>query len=521
MAGRKLEVVDVREILRQLRKGESERQIASRTVTSRNTIARYRDRAKEWELFEGDILPTPVALNDILRKADTIIPAKMTVSKAEPYRDLIEEMLKQNCSRQVVFERLKDNHSFDGSYWSILRFINKLEDKNPEAFIRIEVAPGKQAQVDFGYAGQMFDPVEKRLRRAWGFVMILSHSRHQFAKFVFDQKVETWLSLHREAFEFFGGVPEEIVLDNLKAAIVKAAYYDPYVNRAYLELAEHYGFLISPCKVRTPRHKGKVEAGGVKYLKNNFLPVRRFIDIDDGNEKLLLWCMEKGKRIHGTTKRVPLEVFDEVEREALHPLPEKPFEICEWKGCKLHPDCHVVFDGSYYSSPHRLIGKKLWVRATTKEVRIFYEHKQMAMHLRAKRKGERVTLQDHLPPDKVAYRMKTPSWCRERAKEIGENTSLFVETLLSDKPLNRLRATQGVLRLAHKYGPRRLESACSRALYYNEFSYSAVKTILEKGLDKEELQKTTSLRSSSGKFARPWIDFVRGLNRDASTDTAT
>ena len=235
----------------------------------------------------------------------------------------------------------------------------------------------------------------------------------------------------------------------------------------------------------------------------------------------MLWCMEKGKRIHGTTKRVPLEVFDEVEKEALRPLPECPFEICEWKGCKLHPDCHVVFDGSYYSVPHRLIGKKLWVRAMTKEVRIFYEHKQVAMHLRAKRKGERITLQDHLPPEKVAHIMKTPSWCRRRAKEIGKNTSSFVETLLSNKPLNRLRAAQGVLRLAHKYGPRRLESACSRALYYNEFSYGAVKTILEKGLDKEELQKTTSLRSSSGKFARSWIDFVRGLNRDASTDTTT
>ena len=118
----------------------------------------------------------------------------------------------------------------------------------------------------------------------------------------------------------------------------------------YRKYLTESGFLISPCKVRTPRHKGKVEAGGIKYLKSNFLPGRNFIDIDEANEKLLLWCMEKGKRIHGTTKRVPLEVFDEVEKESLLPLPEEPFEICTWKECKLHPDCHIVFDGSYYWS---------------------------------------------------------------------------------------------------------------------------------------------------------------------------
>ena len=109
-------------------------------------------------------------------------------------------------------------------------------------------------------------------------------------------------------------------------------------------------FSSHPVRSELPAIKGKVEAGGIKYLKSNFLPGRNFIDIDEANEKLLLWCMEKGKRIHGTTKRVPLEVFDEVEKESLLPLPEEPFEICTWKECKLHPDCHIVFDGSYYWS---------------------------------------------------------------------------------------------------------------------------------------------------------------------------
>ena len=275
-----------------MRIGESNRQISRRTGLNRRTVAKYRKWASEKGLLENT-LPKLEVVDKLLKEADVIVPAKVAVSKAEPYRELIEKFREYGCTAQVVFERLRDNHDFQGSYSSISRFIKRLENKEPDAFIRMETAPGKQAQVDFGYAGKMFNPVEKKIQRAWGFVMTLSCSRHQFGKFVFDQKVETWLSLHREAFEFFGGVPGEIVLDNLKAAIVKAVLYEPHVHRTYLELAEHYGFLISPCKVRTPRHKGKVEAG-VKYLKNNFLPGRTFIDIDEANEKLLLWCMEKG-----------------------------------------------------------------------------------------------------------------------------------------------------------------------------------------------------------------------------------
>ena len=232
MAKRRLEVVDVREILRQLRMEESDRQIASRTGASRSTVAKYRNWAKEKDLLR-DVLPAPGILDNLLKGAEDIV-VNTQVSKAEPYRELIERMLReQGCTGQVIFERLRENHDFDGSYWSIIRFIRRLEEKEPEAFIRMETAPGKQAQVDFGYAGKMFDPLIKRLRRAWGFMMTLSCSRHQFGKFVFDQKVETWLNLHREAFEFFGGVPGEIVLDNLKAAIVKAALYEPHVTKEH------------------------------------------------------------------------------------------------------------------------------------------------------------------------------------------------------------------------------------------------------------------------------------------------
>jgi transposase len=226
---------------------------------------------------------------------------------------------------QAICPLLVEEHGFTGSYSSVKRFLRRIAPPSVRATLRLEVAPGEEAQVDFGFGGQFLDPESGRVRRAWVFVMTLSCSRHQYAELVFDQTVETWLRLHRAAFEFFGGVPRRVVLDNLRAAIVHASLYDLEVQRSYRECAEHYGFLIAPCRPRTPEHKGKVEQGGVHYVKRNALAGRTFRDLHDGNRHLLRWCVETaGRRVHGTTKRVPLEVFDQLERAALRPLPLTP-----------------------------------------------------------------------------------------------------------------------------------------------------------------------------------------------------
>jgi hypothetical protein len=341
--------------------------------------------------------------------------------------------------------------------------------------------------------------------------MTLSWSRHQYVRFVFDQEVATWLRCHRDAFEWFGGVPRRIVLDNLKAAILKAAIHDPVVQRAYRECAEHYGFLIAPCRPRTPEHKGKVEQGGVHYVKRNFLAGRDLRDRLDADEKVLTWCNgTAGLRTHGTTQEQPLRRFEDVERAALLPLPDAPYALAVWKKAKLHPDCHVVFEKAYYSAPHRLIGESLWVRAADTSVTIFHEHEAIASHPRAVRPGQRRTNPDHLPPDKVAGMMATPTYCLERASAIGPRTFDLVERLLGDRPLDRLRTAQAVLKLAHKYSPRRLEAAVTRALRFDETSYAAIKRILVRGLDLEPLPLDLGAAAPAlpvPLFARPWTDF--------------
>ncbi len=284
------------------------------------------------------------------------------------------------------------------------------------------------------------------------------------------------------------------------------------MQRSYRDCAEHYGFLIAPCRPRTPEHKGKVEQGGVHYVTRNALAGRAFRDIHEGNRHLLRWCMETaGRRVHGTTKRIPLEVFDQLERVALRPLPITPWEPVEWKRAKLHADCHVVFAGAYYSAPHRLIGERLWVRATLGKVELFHDYTLVATH-RPARPGQRRTLTAHLPPDKVHFLLQTPAWCRTKAAQIGGACAQFIDALLGDRPLDRLRSAQGVLRLAQRYGAARLDAACARAHAVGEYRYHTVKTILVHALDQQPLPGLAPVAAAPAgpppRHARPWTTFV-------------
>lgn len=507
MAGRRCEVTDVREVLRRLRLGEPERRIARELGLSRNTVAGYRRWAEARDLLTG-ALPDAGTLAALLRPPDRPRPPHEQ-SGVAPYRDQVVAWRAQGVEGQAIFQLLVEQHGFAGSYSAVKRFLRRLEPATPRATIRVETAPGAEAQVDFGPAGVMLDPEAGRLRRAWAFVMTLAFSRHQYVEFVFDQTVATWCRCHRAAFEWFQGVPRRIVPDNLKAAIVRATRYDPEVQRTYRELAEHYGFLIAPCRPRTPEHKGKVEQGGVHYVSRNCLAGRAFRDIHAGNAHALRWCLETaGTRLHGTTKQQPLVLFETVERAALQPLPATPWIPVTWKEAKLHPDCHVVFAGAYYSAPFRLVGQRLWVRATSTQVQCFHAHALVATHLAA-RPGQRRTLRDHLPPEKVHFLLQTPRWCQEQAAEIGPMCVAFIAHLLGDRPLDRLRSAQGVLRLRQRYSAVRLEAACARALHFGEVRYHTVKTILAAGLDQQPCLDLPSGRAPAAppRHARPWTAF--------------
>jgi transposase len=481
--------MDIREILRCLRKGQSDRAVAKALGVDRKTIGRYHTWAAEQELLSGS-LPTLGELQRLVQETLNSSPPPQNVSSVEPYRELVKKLRQEGVEIAAIHGRLQER-GYDGCYASVYRFVRRLEPRTPEVTVRVETRPGEEAQVDFGYAGRMIDPDSGELRRAWAFVMVLCWSRHQYVEFVLDQKVATWLRCHRNAFAFFGGVPERVRIDNLKAGIAQRCGSEPQAQQAYRECAEHYDFLITPCRPRTPEHKGKVEQGGVHYVKRNFLGGREPTTLSQANQDVLGWISTTaGQRIHGTTKEKPLDRF-ETEQTVLKPLPGTPYDLAIWKQVKLHRDCYVVFEQAYYSAPFRLVGQQLWVRGGTQTVQIYAaDYQLVATHTRAQGPGQRQTTLDHLPPHKVPGVLLTREGCRLHAQEIGPATNQVVEGMLNHRPEDRLRMAGRLLKLGERFGSPRLEAACARALRFDDPAYMTVKHILEQGLEAEELPST-------------------------------
>jgi len=347
------------------------------------------------------------------------------------------------------------------------------------------------AQVDFGSVGKLWDPATKALRQAYIFVIVLAYSRHQFAKLVFDQKAETWLALHVEAFEFFGAVVEVVVPDNLKAAVIRAAFdvrTEPVLNRSYRDLARYYGFQVDPTPPYNPEKKGKVESA-VGYAKHNFMAtIGEERDINVLNTRLGRWVLEvAGQRRHGTTHKRPLAVFEDIEKAKMLPLPRLRWEPTLWRDPMLQRDCHALIEGARYSAPWRLVGKRLLARVGTKSVELYIEDTRVATHER-KPAGGRSTLDEHLPPERGEYRHRERSYWVERAEALGKDVENYVaEIFASDDVLCQLTKVQAIVRHLDKFPNERARAACRRASFYGSYSYGTIKNILLKGLDLEPL----------------------------------
>lgn len=495
-----------RQALVRMRQGESDREIHRTGLMGRRTLGALRKQAQEhgW-LDPSRSLPPDEELAGVLEAAKP--KGVEAQSSLEPWRGLIEQWWSEGIQGTTIHAALKRRHDFSGSYSSVRRFLQSLSASTPRVSSVLEFAPGEAGQVDFGQGPPIVDVYTGEPFKTWVFVMVLAWSRHQYAELVRDQSIETWLGCHRRAFEHFNGVVSKVIIDNPKCAITKACYYDPLVQRAYADYAEGYGFLISPCPVADPKKKGRVESG-VKYVKNHFLPLREFRDLVDANGQLKNWVMqEAGNRIHGTTRTPPLQRFVETEQALLKPLPNRTPECAYWAKAKLHGDCHLQVEKCRYSAPWRLVGQTLDVRLSETTVRIYHHHELKAIHPRLSRPGERHTVDEHLPPEHVAYKMRDPQWCLKQAEATGPYCHRFVERLFENRVLDRLRAAQGVVGLAKRYGAVRLEAACQRALHFDNIQYRAVRIILEKSLDQQAdpqqcFDQLSDAYTGAGRFGR-------------------
>lgn len=511
----------LQDLVRLHREGRGGREVARLLRMGPNTERQYREALQAAGLLAGEPGDDVPALETL--KAAVLLHAPPKVAPQQQstvgeWRTEVELLMAKGLRPRAIHDRLRLEHpGFGGSRSSIKRLVSTiLRDRGVEptdVAIPVDTQAGEIAQVDFGYAGHFLDPDTKKLRRGWVFVMVLGHSRHLFAQVVFDQKVETWLRMHLEAFRHFGGVPRTLVPDNLKAAVGRAAFgidEDSALNRSYREMARHYGFVVDPTPPYAPKKKGKVEAA-VRYVKHNGLAGRDGQDVQHVRAALARWTTEvAGVREHGTTGKRPLEVFESEERAALIALPVRPYETVLWKRCTVHPDVHVELDRRLYSVPWKLIGQEVWIRATPTTVTVYHRDDPVAHHAR-RGTSLRSTLDTHLPEHREALRHRTREYWQERARRLGADVEQYVSAVFDgDDVLSQLRKVQAIVTHLEKFPRERAAAACRRAGHFGAYGYSAVRDILRQGLDFEptDVAAPAIASSTAPRFARDLRELV-------------
>ena len=521
MARREIMMDELVETIYQWHNGRNISQIKRSLGLDRKTIRKYLDLAR-LQGFSRDMEIQEywyyLKLAGMIQQ-DLKVPIDTSPSyrKTALYQSTIDKLLSRKyMTPKQAYRILKREYDYPLSYSSFKRYMNVKYPKQPGNCLRIEVGAGTEAQVDFGSAGMMLDPETGKERRAHAFVMTLSYCRLPYVEFVFDQGQVTWVKCHMNAFEFFGGVPERIILDNLKSGILKPSTYDPVFNKTYAECAKHYGFIIDPARIRKAEHKGKVERK-IPVVRQQFLASYEFKDIKEANNKVRDWCLrDYGLQEHGTIKRKPYEVFKEEEKPKLKALPVEKFDLPLWKEAKAHPDHHIVFDKSYYSVPTRYIGRKVWVRGGLSTVQVFYEGVLVKSHMRAERAGTWRTDEGDYPPEKSMYLLKTVSYYQEQALRYGEYVSKLVGEIMSEHAYRNLRKVQGIFRLGDKYGEEALNLTCKRCLFYEDYRMATIKRILDKklyclSLESEETGEVKVGESGVKTFIRPPEYFIHVL----------
>ena len=323
--------------------------------------------------------------------------------------------------------------------------------------------PGSEAQIDYGRLGMWLDPATGRRRTVWAFVMVLSCSRHMFVRPTLAMDQREWTAAHVEAFAFFGGVPARLVPDNLKTGVDKPDLYDPKINRSYAELAAHYGTLVDPARAFKPKDKPQVERP-MPYVRDSFWRGREFASLAEMRAAALVWCVEVAgaRACRPLDGAAPAAVFAAVERDGAGAV----------AGRAVRAGHLVDARGSARTSTPRSARRSTRCRGGTSgtgstpappETMVqFFHHGQLVKTHPRKDRGKQTDLGDY-PPEKIAFHMRTPTWCRRQAAEIGPACVAVIDELLADNALFRLRAAQGVLGLADKHNPARLEAACAKA----------------------------------------------------------
>ena len=508
---------EVLEVLRRAHRGEKLKAIARSTGRSRNTVRRYLFAAGELDWRPGEVEPDERLAARVwarLRPGPPETGPSECERLLEPHRDRIQGWLngEEDTSRPLKLTKvheLLERHGVSVTYSSLYRFaVQHCSFGDKPTTVRVaDVAPGELAEIDFGRLGLIRDGLFERRRLLWALVVTLVHSRHQYVHLTHSQKLKDLIGGLEDAWVFFGGVTARVVLDNLRAAISKAERYDPIFSRVFEEYSRHRGFVIDPAPPAMPTGKPHVERQ-VPYVRESFFRGEDFLGRDHAQREVIRWCLDKaGARIHGTTRKRPLEVFETVEKAAIKPLVGARFDPPRWDKVKVHPDHHIRFGYALYSLPGRYRRKEVVVRGDDTIVRIYFAGELIKTH-QTQPAGGRSTDYSDYPKEKTAYAMRDPNYMIQMARRRGPNLGAFMTRLLEgDFPWAKLRQAQKLIRLADKYGAQVLDSACRRALGFELINVHRVEQIVLRGLDRDD--GDASLAPSPARLIQGSLRFLR------------
>lgn len=477
----------IREVLRlRLQCGLSKRQIAASCQVGLGTVYEYVRRARD----AGLSWPLPEDLGDEELERRLFPPPPKIAADQRPLPDwptIGRELRRKGVTLLLLWYEYRAAHPEGYGYSRFCELYSQWAGTVDPRMRQVHKA-GEKLFVDYaGLTVPIIDPRTGGVHDAQVFVATLGASSYTFVEATATQTLPDWIGSHVRAFAFFGGVPEIVVPDNLKGGVTSPCYYEPEINATYQEMARHYGIAILPARVRRPRDKAKVENGVQQVERWVLAPLRnrRFFSLVELHAAILPLAQQLNARPGSGLPAPRLELFESLDKPALHPLPESPYELALWKKARVHIDYHAQVEAHFYSVPHRLIRQEIEVRLTSHTVELFHQGQRVASHVRAFRKGGFTTLPEHMPQSHREWGQWNPDRLMRWASRTGPATAQLVEQILASRPhpYQGYRSCLGILRLGNEYGAARLEAACSRALSARALTYRSVKSILTHRLD--------------------------------------
>src|SRR5579859_1703469 len=474
------------EVLRLRAAGLSIPDIARSTSIGRTTVYEYLARAEAAALS----WPLPLELDEAAVEAKLFPPATAELVASRPlpeWREVHRELKRgQHVTLRLLWLEWRESHP-EG--WGYSQFCLRYHDwvGRQDVVMRLEYAAGERCFVDF--AGDHMSYVEGDVVvEAEIFVAVLGCSGMLYVEATRGQDLKSWLLAHVHAYEAWSGVPKVTVPDNLKSGVTKACWYEPELNRGYLHLARHMNTIVLPTRVSRPRDKAAAEAGVLVAERWILAPVRHrtFFSLADVNAAIKEKTTEVNARQFRGQPTSRRDLFEELERPALQPLPVTRYEFTEIKKATVNIDYHVELDGHFYSVPHRLVRQKVEVWSTAETIEVYQGHGRVASHVREYSRRRYITDAAHMPASHRAHLEWTPSRLVRWARTVGPAAAAMTQRILETKPHpeHGYRACLGLMSLARRHGNDRVQAACARALSVNAVSYTSVKSILEQNLDK-------------------------------------